>query len=1036
MNAEMIELPASLRQRLQAFEKRLYRMETVVFICGGLCGLLASWFLLYISDRFWNTPYLVRLAFMLGGVLSLAAFSRFWFRNWFWRRRDVCQMARLIQREFPFLGDRLLGIIELADPGKRTENISPQLCRAAIEQVALESSAVDFREAVQERTPKRLGVAFALCGLLGVCLIAVDPRAVLNTLRRWVQPLSPVKRYTFVSLSPLPDTLVVARGEDFEIPFRVLPTSRWIPGYATYECGDEPERRVTIRKGNGVMALLGQTRDVGLTLRAGDAIKEMQVRPIYRPALLNLSATVKLPAYLRYPDQTVEVPGKTLKVLEGSRFVLVGKINRALGQAVLEDGKAVALTVSGDRFTSPSLSASEFKKGILTWKDTYGLSRKEAYAVEITLMQDQPPTVDCPELARGLAVLEGETKLIRVRAEDEYGVKRVAMQWGLVGKADDKTIPEILTSEVGLGGPTQREVTGVFTFNSDLLEIPPDSQVRLRAVGWDYKPNNVGRSAEYIIWVLSHAEHARLIRQEFEALQAKLEELVRAEEDLLEANQNLKALADDKLKADESTEKLKESEKGESINADDLKRLTEKGLQLMKEGLRNKEFPAETLKEWAKLLDALDKVAGQDMKDVKQSLGQARENKEQRRKDLEKAVEQQRKLLEKLRKLQESMGKSIDQMIARNFVNRLRKAASQETTIRQGLQGVLARSIGLDANSLPKEVKTKVAALAGDHKDVGGSIKDIKEELLGFFNRTRVEKYQLVHDDMEKRRTLEELDKLTETIGHNQTVNGIKGAEQWAKTFNAWADMLQKKGNEKSPDGQGEGQELTDEQIELLLAIMRIVSGEQDLRDSTRGLDNRTRVQVARVDNENGDETLVAVKRKLILEEHGEKAAKLGDTQKDLHKMLDDVAKKLTHPDDKQLIGQVALAMNEAEGGLRGADTGIKTITAENLVIELLTQTGEACCSRMGKGGGAMMSALMRMMRSRGMGSGAGSSPGGSNAGGLSNRPNEKVAGDGRGAPGEARTVEKGTGRTLERVPVEFRDALESYYKKLDEKGK
>ena len=51
-----ISLPESLVAQLQAYERKLRRMETLVAVAGGLAGLLITYVLLFAFDRFVNTP--------------------------------------------------------------------------------------------------------------------------------------------------------------------------------------------------------------------------------------------------------------------------------------------------------------------------------------------------------------------------------------------------------------------------------------------------------------------------------------------------------------------------------------------------------------------------------------------------------------------------------------------------------------------------------------------------------------------------------------------------------------------------------------------------------------------------------------------------------------------------------------------------------------------------------------------------------------------------------------------------------------------
>ena len=143
-----IELPDSLVDRFNKFEVRLRKMETVVTICGALFGVLLTYGLLFISDRFWDTPAALRGLLTLAGGSACGYFSWHWLSHWYFRRRGSRELARMIQRHHKGMGDRLLGVVELAEGGALPENVSPALCRAAIEQVARESEKYDFTQAL------------------------------------------------------------------------------------------------------------------------------------------------------------------------------------------------------------------------------------------------------------------------------------------------------------------------------------------------------------------------------------------------------------------------------------------------------------------------------------------------------------------------------------------------------------------------------------------------------------------------------------------------------------------------------------------------------------------------------------------------------------------------------------------------------------------------------------------------------------------------------------------------------------------------
>ncbi len=49
-----------------------------------------------------------------GGVLT-GLFAQSWARYWLWNRRGPAALAKLLQKHFSVLGDRLQGVIELTD---------------------------------------------------------------------------------------------------------------------------------------------------------------------------------------------------------------------------------------------------------------------------------------------------------------------------------------------------------------------------------------------------------------------------------------------------------------------------------------------------------------------------------------------------------------------------------------------------------------------------------------------------------------------------------------------------------------------------------------------------------------------------------------------------------------------------------------------------------------------------------------------------------------------------------------------------------
>jgi len=146
-----------------------------------------------------------------------------------WRRRDERNLASMVQSRYPKLGDRLLGIVELADETHRPPNVSPALCRAAMQQVAVEAAKLDFQSAVPTHNTRVSAMVVGVCGCILLAAFLFVPAAGLNALQRWLHPLAAVPRYTLVQLEQLTLRQIVPYGESFEVRGRIKPTSRWVP---------------------------------------------------------------------------------------------------------------------------------------------------------------------------------------------------------------------------------------------------------------------------------------------------------------------------------------------------------------------------------------------------------------------------------------------------------------------------------------------------------------------------------------------------------------------------------------------------------------------------------------------------------------------------------------------------------------------------------------------------------------------------------------------------------------------------------------
>ena len=1038
-----IQLPDSLVAQLQAYERKLRRMETLVAVAGGLAGLLITYVLLFVFDRFVNTPVWARTVLMVTGALLAAWFAQGWARHWLWERRGPADLAKLLQKHFRLLGDRLQGVIELTRTEELPPNISPALLRAAIRQVADDSSRHEFEDAVPRKPARR----WALAGITAAALTAAPfvfvPRAATNALERWAMPWAGIERYTFTTVEQLPPDLYIAHGEAFELAVGLRPDAEWKPSSATARIEQQEKLEAQVQENRALFKFPGQTRNDTLSLRFGDYLRDIAIHPLHRPELKGLAAHVKLPDYLGHPELRVPVNGTVADFLAGSSVAFEGTISRAVGGGTVTAGKEnFAATVQGETFVTPPVPLKELGGEVaLRWTDIHGLAPIQPYTLKLGTTEDAPPRIEIQGLdSQEIAILPHEEVRFTLAAGDDYGVKEMWVGWttrrlnektveakpagkdwvaqfwdewksqAVAKNEAPKSLPQLPHIE---GGQTTLELTRPIVWSPAAVGVAQDTVVELTGYALDYLPKReASTSWKLTIFVLSPEKHAERIRERMDQVLKQLDERIRDEERAIEEN---KAIADNKkdLNSEKAAEDIKRVEAGERANEDSLKKLTEQMAEVMKDALRNKEIQSDTLNEWSKISEALEKQASPEMKNASQQMAQASQSpqSEQREQKLSEAMQSQQKALDAMRQAAAKMQSTNENLFARNFYNRLRLAASVEHQISDGLKQLAKSTVGLKPDEIGENEKKSFDGVAGKQD---GNVKDVdalRNDMTLFLRRMPNEKYQTVVSEMEEKHVVPELGELAGFVRANLGLKSVGRAKTWGDQLNKWAELLQDECKCK-----GGGGEMDPDLMELMIALVRVAVAEDNIREQTGEL-------------ERGKEKNPA---------HAADSAKLGTAQNQLSGTMKEIGDNPKFAkfmgEVAPLIEQVTKLMHEVSGELQKPKTDEETAALEGIIIEMLVPPDKKGGSQsespqMAKMQQAMKKMMQQLTKSR--------SAGRNNAKMASSMEGQAAEGVAMKDKANARTVEKSGGAaSAGEWPEEFREALQAYFQSMEEQKK
>lgn len=1029
IRSEPPTLPAELLAQFRRLEARLQKFDTALALCGAVAAPLLMLGVLWLSDRFWDTPAGFRFLLAVAAFGGVAVYVIRWTRRWVLNPPDLRALAMIVQRHHRRLGDRLLGVVELASEQKLPDGMSPSLCRAAINQVSTEALKHDFEPAADPLAAHRHGMALAAIALPLLLVCIAVPQAGWNAFQRLALPLAKIDRFTFVELELAHSPLIVPHGESFPLNVKVHYRAFWKPTSARALYAQQAEAQATVSGGSAQLEIPGQTQPAKLIVRLGDAEAIVQVEPTHRPALKELQAAIKLPDYLQYPGQSEVVRGGTFNLLEGGKASFRGEVNRPIASARLAiDAQASQeLKVSGTEFETEMRDWKGVSSASFQWKDGFGLTNRAPWTLSLSTIQDQPPTVSLPGMPLDQALLETEILPIKMSGQDDFGVREVGVHWMISSALDPSGKPVERLFKFGGKAPQTKSVEETYLLSPSLLRIPADTVIEVRGLAVDYLPGREPVTTEpHRIFVIGLVRHAEMLRQQLESLFAQLEEVTRREESIAAKTREVSDMSEEKLNGEEATKRTEEQAKQQAQNARDLEKLAQEGAKTMREAMRNPTFKEETIRDWARTLKGMQDVAKQEMQQAGQQLQSAQQqqnNSQQRSQELSKALESEQKALEKLQQMQQQVNKGLDQLQAQTLAQRLRKLGTQETQLTGRLQELVAETIGLLPAQLSEHHRRANTNISGDQEKVRDEAKTVHEEMSRFFDRTQRENYGAVSKEMKEANTESELDRARSLIASNVTMSAMSDLGGWAKRFEDWAKKLEPEKKDSKGGQSGNGGTPQDDLMKQLMALLRMRENENNVRQQTQLLE-RDRQQLPKYD---------------------QSVRELADNQKKLNDELKELQKENGTPQLDKPLDEAHQAMQGVETVLRHPNTGEVAEKAQTKAIEVLTdvinlineQAQQQSQQSQSAAAAAQEMEFLRQMAQQQPGQGSpmlASQPGGNRNGGGTGQAGGGLTGEANGTGTESRSVTSGSGSTRP-VPAEFREALEMFYKSLEQKN-
>lgn len=617
---ETFEIPLALQSKLEEFRARLWSVKIGEGALAGITGLIASFLIIFLLDRFFDAPHWLRWLIMTAGFAIPAIGIPFQYHRWVWQKRTLGQIARVLRKRYPRLGDELLGIVDLASD-KSTRH-SQALVEAAMTQVAEKVKERDFSDAVPANFYRKWLIASLSLGLPVILAVIVVEEAAQSSVARWMTPWRLVERYTFAKLRPVSDELIVPYAEPFDFSTQLQDNTEWKPDSASLRLPGRTRLEVDKDNRESYEFQIPPQKDADrITVRVGDARETISLKPLSRPELNQLSAKLRLPDYLMYHrDPVIPVRGSSIDLIEGSTVSFLATASRKLEKATVN---GLPAAISGDSFSTRPELVEESTSRVFRWNDQYGLTAKEDFELKINAITDAAPEIFAKKISPEQVVLEDEVVTFDLTSSDDYGIREVGLEWSGIEDPVLNQDPAIGGKMVASGEPEKLKVEARGTFSAARYQVRPQT-LEVRAYAEDFYPNRERiYSQTFVLHIMAPSDHANWLTKEFGNWFSRAREVYEREQQLHETNRQLFALSPEELDRPENRRRLEQQASSEASNARRLEALTRHGRDLIRQAAKNDEFDADRLESWAQMMRSLDEISKDKMPSVAELLKKA-----------------------------------------------------------------------------------------------------------------------------------------------------------------------------------------------------------------------------------------------------------------------------------------------------------------------------------------------------------------------------------------------------------------------------
>ena len=468
--------------------RRVYRRYLAIGIaeaCSAAVAVLSGLYLLFalLESRAWLSPRLKTILFFTVFAASALVFVSLAVMA-FVRRPGEDELARMVERWFPSLGDRLISAVQLGrlnDSGLRGQ--SPGLVRSLLLQVDRETETLPLTRAVSDRRLVLLArAAYGAVGLL-LLLFMLLPDSLAVGFCRLADYSRAYERPGTIMIHTAGRDVSIIRGENFAAKGFLSGGLALLKVYYRWKDTDVWNSKpveVNTRTGAFTLAIEKPRISFAWYLESGShRTTRFFVTVIERPVAEKLELTLRYPPYTGLGTLVRTDNDGSIRVVRGTEVHLKVTANKPLAGMSIRwsDSTATSCAVSGAvGIASFTVTRDiEYRVSLL---DSLGIGDVNPIVYRVACLEDEYPRISVLSPGAETVLPRSMSVPIVYRAADDFGLSSVSIAYRL--PFEDR--PRLLALKTGRLAP---ELADRYIWDLSSLNLLPDDRVIWYLAAWD-----------------------------------------------------------------------------------------------------------------------------------------------------------------------------------------------------------------------------------------------------------------------------------------------------------------------------------------------------------------------------------------------------------------------------------------------------------------------------------------------------------------------------------------------------------------------